>query len=371
MKICILTTTHSPRDGRIFHREAKTLRKRHDITLIAPSEISDIYSSENIKIVAVKKSRSKIFHIFTLWRIFIAALSEKPDIYHCHEPDALAIGLTLKLFLRKRVVYDIHEHWPSEIPFDIGIGQKSLLNSVLTSYLSVIELLLARYSDKIIVVSESVGERFILQNPAIIPNYPIIDNNTYYEESTHDPNALMCVAGQMHAFHGITECIEAMIQLLPTNPQLVLFLIGNIREDLHEVLSRPEIKENVRICGFLPYNQLHKMLIEGGVGLLVFQPYYYNIKIGLPNKLFDYMLAGLPVIASNFPEIRKIVSDARCGLLIDPTDISAFADAIQYITGNPSIAKEMGDNGRRAVFSRYNWSTLENDLINVYHFNSV
>lgn len=371
MKICILTTTHSPVDGRIFHREAKTLRKRHEITLIAPSEKSDIYTSDKIKIITVKKGRSNIFHILTVWRIFRVALHLKSDVYHCHEPDALLIGSILKLLFRKKVIYDIHEHWPSEIPFDIGIRQKSLLFSVLTGYISAIELLLARYSDRIIGVSESVGERFIQLNPVIIPNYPVIDNYTNYDESTHDPNSLMYVAGQMHAFHGIHECIEAMIRLLPSNPQLVLFLIGNIREDLHEVLSRPEVKENVKRCGFLPYDKLHEILIGGGIGLLVFQPYYYNIKIGLPNKLFDYMLAGLPVIASNFPEIRKIVLDAKCGLLIDPTDVDALADAILHIIENPSIAKEMGKNGKMAIFSRYNWSTLENKLLDIYHFNLV
>ncbi|WP_243669690.1 glycosyltransferase [Methanoculleus chikugoensis] len=95
----------------------------------------------------------------------------------------------------------------------------------------------------------------------------------------------------------------------------------------------------------------------GSIGLLVFQPDYYNAYIGLPNKLFDYMLCGLPVVASDFPEIRKVVAETECGVLVDPTDPpDAIAEAITYLLEHPDAARRMGgENGRKAVLERYNW----------------
>ncbi|MBP7411822.1 MAG: glycosyltransferase, partial [Methanoculleus sp.] len=104
----------------------------------------------------------------------------------------------------------------------------------------------------------------------------------------------------------------------------------------------------------------------GSIGLLAFQPDYYNAYIGLPNKLFDYMLCGLPIVASDFPEIRRVVSDAECGLLVDPTNPDAIAGAIIYLMEHPEEAQRMGENGRRAVLEKYNWEEMEGRLLAMY-----
>jgi glycosyltransferase involved in cell wall biosynthesis len=111
---------------------------------------------------------------------------------------------------------------------------------------------------------------------------------------------------------------------------------------------------------------MYETLRAGCIGLLVFQPDYYNAYIGLPNKLFDYMLCGLPVVASDFPEIRKVVGEAGCGVLVDPTDPDAIAEAIIYLLEHPDEARKMGENGRRAVEERYNWGEMEGRLLDLY-----
>jgi glycosyltransferase involved in cell wall biosynthesis len=124
--------------------------------------------------------------------------------------------------------------------------------------------------------------------------------------------------------------------------------------------------EFITSTGFLPYREMYEKLNEGAAGLLVFQPTYYNISIGLPNKLFDYMLLGLPVIASDLPEIRSVVGSADCGILVDPGSVSEIADAIIYFFDHPKEAQRMGANGRRAVLEKYNWSRMEADLLQAY-----
>jgi glycosyltransferase involved in cell wall biosynthesis len=120
------------------------------------------------------------------------------------------------------------------------------------------------------------------------------------------------------------------------------------------------------MTGYLPYREMYEALCRGSIALLVFQPDYYNAYIGLPNKLFDYMLCGLPIVASDFPEIRKVVEGAGCGVLVDPTDPGAIAEAIVYLLEHPEEARRMGENGRVAVLERYNWGEMEGRLFGVY-----
>ena len=85
-----------------------------------------------------------------------------------------------------------------------------------------------------------------------------------------------------------------------------------------------------------------------------------------PVKLYEYMTAGLPVIASDFPYWRRIVDEAGCGLLVDPKDPEAIADAIEWLWRNPEEAEEMGKRGREAVFARYNWRAEVPKLLGLY-----
>jgi len=112
----MLTTTHRPHDGRIFEKEAKSLAKEHKVTIIAPSEDGGVRDDGDVRIVTIPKPASTLLHPVTLWRVFWACLGEECDVVHCHEPDALLLALLLKAVRGKKVVYDIHEHWPSEIP---------------------------------------------------------------------------------------------------------------------------------------------------------------------------------------------------------------------------------------------------------------
>jgi glycosyltransferase involved in cell wall biosynthesis len=85
-----------------------------------------------------------------------------------------------------------------------------------------------------------------------------------------------------------------------------------------------------------------------------------------PNKMFEYMAAGLPVVASDFPLWRKIIKSAECGLLTDPLNPAAIAEALVWLLRHPARAAQMGRNGRRAVAENYNWERESGSLIATY-----
>ncbi len=78
------------------------------------------------------------------------------------------------------------------------------------------------------------------------------------------------------------------------------------------------------------------------------------------------MLCGLPIVASDFPEIRRVVIETECGVLVDPTSPDAIAEAIIYLMEHPEEARRIGESGRRAAIEKYNWGRMEERLLGVY-----
>lgn len=372
MKICMLTSMHPPEDGRIFHKESKSLSKKYDMSLIAPGNTFSRHATNGIFIITVKKPKSRIFHIITLTRLFLSSLKEDADVYHCHEPDALLIGILLKKIKNKKVVYDVHEHWPSMAALTAfgPLGQKIIkcrhTHGFIQSIAEYFELYLAKKADRIITVSDSVAERFnkIGLETCNIMNVPIILPKN---ANTHDknPNDIVYVCGKLGFSKGVDIALQTLLSLKKDYPHVHLTLIGNVQDNVIEQID-PLLKEQIEITGFIPYEQMYKKISEGGIGLILFQNTHYNSYIGLPNKLFDYMMCGLPVVASDFPEIRKVIQTSGCGVVVDVEYFDSIVNGVKYLLDNPDEALRMGENGRRTVEIDYNWKNMEEKLFNIY-----
>jgi len=166
------------------------------------------------------------------------------------EPDALLVALLLKVVKGRKVVYDVHEHWPSEIPFDLGLPNATVLTRILAPLLSRGEVLLSRFADAKIAVSESVAERFRGNGtkPVILSNYSIADpvRPASQAKSTH---SVVYMAGNMQMFHGIKECIQAISKVAATFPDVSLTLVGNIRQDVGAIAARTEPRPEITMTG--------------------------------------------------------------------------------------------------------------------------
>ena len=144
-----------------------------------------------------------------------------------------------------------------------------------------------------------------------------------------------------------------------------LDLAGGISDAYRAELMNVKGWSQVNDLGFINRQESLRIKSESLAGIVTFLglPNHVNAQ---PNKIFEYMASGLPVIGSNFPLWTEIIADNHCGICVNPLAPLEIAKAIKYLQENPEIAKEMGANGKKMVQSKYNWNIEEKKLINFY-----
>jgi glycosyltransferase involved in cell wall biosynthesis len=123
--------------------------------------------------------------------------------------------------------------------------------------------------------------------------------------------------------------------------------------------------QNVIEYGFVNREQAKEMLEQSKIGLVLLHP-IINYQDALPVKLFEFMAAGIPVIASNLRLQKQIVEENNCGIVVDIFNIKVVQEAILFLINNPEQAKAMGNNGRKAVEEKFSWGKEEEKLIAFY-----
>ncbi|MEG0692149.1 MAG: glycosyltransferase, partial [Oscillospiraceae bacterium] len=173
----------------------------------------------------------------------------------------------------------------------------------------------------------------------------------------------VCYIGGITKIRGLFEMVDAVEGL---DVKLVLAGAFETEELKQQAEQRPGYK-NVDFKGFLNREGIREVLSTSKAGLVTLYPTPTYV-LSLPIKMFEYMIAEIPVIASDFPYWQDIVDDAKCGLCVNPLDVDEINAAIAYIIKNDDIAQEMGQNGRRMVLEKYNWDIEKKKLIALYHF---
>ena len=175
------------------------------------------------------------------------------------------------------------------------------------------------------------------------------------------PSKAVCFLGWITPIRGIEVMVDAIGRTDAT-----LVLAGQF--DPPDFVDRLRLSpgwSRVECVGHVGRRDVAAMFARAMAGIVLFSPAANHVR-SQPTKLFEYMSAGLPVIASDFPLWRQIVESADCGLCVDPTSPAAVADAIRWMTEHPEEARAMGENGRRAVAGTYNWEHEAGKLRTLY-----
>jgi glycosyltransferase involved in cell wall biosynthesis len=202
----------------------------------------------------------------------------------------------------------------------------------------------------------------------IVHNYTDLAELRMPENRTTWTNRRQSVAyvGGITSQRGIREMVEAMA-LLPAPLEATLELAGN---QIPEEIRAEELYEHagwrrVRHHGLMDRGSTLQLLNGVRAGLVCLHPKPNHLH-SIPVKIFEYMGAGLPIIASDFRDWRAMLGDYKCAIFVDPFDPRAIAQAIEFLLTHPSDAEEMGIRGRTAVIERYNWGSEAKKLVNLY-----
>lgn len=358
-----MTSVHRTFDTRIFSKISRSLANNGRSVLLIAQHSRDEWV-ENIHIRGVLSPKTRRARIFTTaYRVAREALASGARICHFHDPELMPAGIVLKLLGRK-VVYDVHEDYPKTIETKDWIPAQ--LRWPMAQLARASEWLTALCVDQIFAATPSIAERFPSYKTTLLQNFPI-QNELLTEQwpaYAFRPNNIAYV-GDVTSIRGAIQMVAAM-GLLDSKTDARLQLAGNVTSStLLDDMKHTQGWDRVTPLGFCDRQRVRKMFSEAKAGLVLFHSHPNHVN-AQPNKLFEYMSAGLPVIASDFPLWREIVDGAGAGLLVDPMNPNAIAQAIEWILSHPKKAEDMGKRGLDAVNTKYNWAEEEKKLIAVY-----
>lgn len=363
MKICHLTSAHPLFDSRIFYKECKTLvHAGYHVALIAQNENNEI--CDGVQIYGVAKTNKRSSRLtYTLWHVYKLAMLLDADIYHFHDPELIVIGLLLRA-QGKLVIYDVHEDVPLQILNKHWIPR--WLRKFVAQIVKITEKISTYGFNGIVAATPQIGMKFPEQKTVIVQNFPRfqelnLTNGLIFKERS----SKLVYIGRLSAIRGIKEIVSAM-ELLPQTLNAQLILAGVFDQPIfHTQLQQIPGYKFVNFVGWKDQSEIRRILSTSQIGLVTLYP-TPNFLESYPIKLFEYMAAGIPVIASDFPLWRQIISEAECGLLVDPLDPKAIAQAITWLLEHQNEAQAMGQRGRRAIEKQFNWSCEESKLLQFY-----
>lgn len=360
IKICILSSAHKRYDIRIFIKQAHSLYDAgYDVLFIIADGNGDEVK-DGIKIYDVGKADYRLKRMLnSTKKVYKKALELDALIYHFHDPELMKAGLKLKK-KGKKVIYDIHEDVTTQILNKHYIPK--ILRPIASFFYAKYEAKNVKQYDQIITVVDVIKERLFKKNKNItlVKNYPKIKefiNSTAWRQKQDS----VCYVGILSKERGLFNMLNAVEK-------------AKCKFNLAGICYIPEVWSKAKklsawnhtnFIGFANRLQVKELLQVSKIGLVILEP-IPDYLTSLPVKMFEYMAAGLPVIASNFPEWRKIIEGANCGICVDPENTTEIADAIKTLLKNDTLAKEMGENGKNLVISVYNWANEEKKMLKIY-----
>jgi glycosyltransferase involved in cell wall biosynthesis len=337
------------------------LRAGYRVSIVAPHPEDEVISGIQIK--AIPKFKSRLARMVRgTWWVYREALRQHADFYHFHNVELIPVGWLLKL-RRKRVFYDVREDTPADLSDKYWIP--AWARPAVCRGVDITEKFSGRILDGIVAATPHIGDRFPPAKTVVVQNFPLLDEESPASQPYLERSPLVIYIGSISPTRGLLELIDAM-GLLPQMLEARLAIGGEF--DPPELEQEARGKQGWKRTDYLGWQDRRGLLdlcsrARIGVIPILRSPNHTDSQ---PIKLFEYMIAGLPVVASRFPRVAEIMGESQCGILVEPGQPQAIAEAIQWLMEHPLEARAMGNRGRSAVLQTYNWTTQAQLLLQLY-----
>jgi len=359
-RIAHISTAHHRNELRVHLKECNSLSaSAYEVFFFVADGLGN-QRIANVQVMDVGAVKGRLDRMLICpWRLMFAARKINACIYHFHDPEILPVAF----FLKKNsaaVIYDSHEDVPRAILSRTWIPKwiRGFVSFTFESF----ENFIARKLTIVVGATPLITNRFrkVGCNSITINNFPL-SSEIYQNNLNKKRVKRICFLGGISLARGVREIIEALDTL-----DVILTLAGPFdRPETKKALSKLPGWRRVDYKGNISREAVMEIMSESMIGMICYLPEPNHIN-AYPNKLFEYMSAGLPVIASDFPLWREIVEGNRCGICVNPTSPQEIARAVNQLISDNEAAANMGENGKRAVLTTYNWNSEEKKLLNLY-----
>lgn len=411
IKVCMLTSGHPALDARIFHKESVSLQRAgYEVTVLAPlnkegvfvdiggNKIADSETTLNgIRIIGFSRGRerfSKTDNALLLlslvnvgklkfWREPLAELVDKgamlrADVYHCHELWSLYAGIQIKKRLERegrttKLIYDVHEFRPAASSDSI---KNRFLRWGLRAILAHYEKKALQYTDYVITANQITRGYLLTANrfiqTEVIYNCPVTSTIQEPEGSGISRDKLtICHEGTLQFDRGLKQMVEVMRVLKERyGGKVELLIVGDVfgegREYLENRLKEDNLHAVIKRTGWLPYERVGEAISHTDVGIIFMESTENNMLAGPPNKLFNYMICGVPIVSVDLPETSRIISESQCGLIVKDRSVDNLVRVLSSLIDDEDKRRQMGENGKRAAHNEYSWEQMAKKLLRVY-----
>jgi glycosyltransferase involved in cell wall biosynthesis len=300
-------------------------------------------------------------------KTFWVAFREDADVYDPRDAEPLLVAHAAALLRGAKVVYD-----SDELCLDRNkpVTRRRWWRAAMRRF----EGFFARRSDAVITTdhgrADVLASRYGIPRPTVILNVPTVIETLEPDEGFRrdvlgDKEILLIYQGVLIENRGIPEMMRAMRRL--PRCRLALVGYGHQAEAYRRLAAREDLDDSVRFVDPVPFDVLMRYTAAADVGMIPLFGSCLSYELAAPNKLFEYMMAGLPVVVTDLPDMAAVVGRERVGTLIsDPTDPESIASAVSELLDGDEPLTSIGTRAREAALARYNWTVERAKLLDVY-----
>lgn len=378
MKVLMLLDNSCRYDSRVLREASALTAAHHDVRIIAflDKDTQPLEQKNGFRIIRIiarsTTKRSYLWRFFRSWYYWITycrrtlkLLHHEPaDVYHCHDLFTLPTGCIAKLFQGGKLVYDSHELFT----------EQAHIKRHLRLLFKIVERLLIRYADRVITVNEFIARelarRYRIPVPAVLlncpsalaPDTPPPLKNLRHDLNLPDATPIILYIGGYALGRGLHNVILAARHL---HQGIIVFMgYGPHEAELKRLIKDEGLQDKVVFNHPVTPDELIAYISTASLGMAVFKAVDLNTYYVSPNKLFEYINAGLPVVCSDFPFMQNLVEQYQLGKSCNPDDPKDIADAINWVLSDDKY-RELKSNALKAA-RIFNWENESPKLIALY-----
>ncbi len=349
-----LTTVHKPRDNRVFHKECKALADAgYRVTLVATD--AGTKPVEGVEMYHLPSPGGRLKRLtLSQVRAWKALRELKPDLLQIHDPELIPLAFAWKKLHKTPVIYDAHEDLVGQIEDKRYL--KPALKKAARAYAKFVLNLADRRFDAILAATPIIAAKFQNQKKVVLYNYPWLADFPKIERN--EVPGRVIYLGWLTVGRQFNEMWAAVKLVDDAEFVCAGYVDSTAKADLERAIGQ----DGFDYRGVLAPAELPELLATGSLGLVFLQPLPNYMK-SLPTKLFEYMAAEVPFVASDFPYWREMFEDADAGVFVDSANSEQAAAVITELLQDRERRAEMGRNGRKVIEEKFNFEKEAPKLI--------